>query len=174
MENERLTRENVGLQGDLHKVQLSVLENASELNKHRENVQLGEREKYTLRSQLESYQQEGQRLAEEVESLKQLLQQERQARQTEHSHLNGRLSAARNEMSAYQQQVQLQQNQIQTLQRDNVASPLPDRAAAFAQQQMTQPVAPAEDPGSHLMVSRWLNHGGGSERQSSNGGIAGA
>ena len=44
MENERLTRENVGLQGDLHQTQLAVLENASELNRYRETAQLGQRE----------------------------------------------------------------------------------------------------------------------------------
>lgn len=135
MENERLTRENVGLQGDLHKVQLSVLENSSELNRHREHVQLGEREKYGLRTQIEKYQQENQRLAEELQNLNQVLQQERHVRREELGRVSRQLSAQRGQMNSYHQQMQFQHNRIESLERNRAASPLRD--SVFTQQPMT-------------------------------------
>lgn len=53
MEGERLTRENVGLQSDVHRVQLAMLENSNELNRYRENAMIDEREKFSLRQQIE-------------------------------------------------------------------------------------------------------------------------
>ena len=85
---------------------------------------------------MENYQLESHRLAEEVENLTQLLQQERQAHKEEVHHLGGRLSTQRHEMAGYHHQIRIQQNQIQGLQNENwAASNLGrDSMAAFAQQ----------------------------------------
>ena len=49
MDNDRLTRENVSLQSDVHRVQLAILENSNEINRFRESAVIEEREKFSLR-----------------------------------------------------------------------------------------------------------------------------
>ena len=95
MEVESLVRENRSLQANYQLIQQTVLDNSSEINRHKEHSSYFEREKFNLKNQLDQYQREISRLNEENLRVNTQLQRERSDRADEFTRLNAQMSNQR-------------------------------------------------------------------------------
>lgn len=117
MEVESLVRENRSIQANYQLIQQTVLDNSSEINRHKEHSSYFEREKFNLKNQLDQYQREISRLNEENLRVSAQLQRERADRADEFTRLNGQMSNQREQLNTQLEQIESQQHQINTLQK---------------------------------------------------------
>lgn len=80
MDVESLVRENRTLQGTLQMIQNGILQGANDMNRFKERESQSERDRFNLKNQMELFSRESQRLQDENQRIKNLLENERMDR----------------------------------------------------------------------------------------------
>lgn len=92
MEVQALVRENRSLLGSLQMIQNGVMEGVNEINGFKELNQIAEREKFMLKNSIEQSNMELNRLADDNNRLRQLMERERQEHREEFIRLKQNIS----------------------------------------------------------------------------------
>ena len=83
MDIESLVRENRTLQGTLQMIQNGIMQGANDMNRFKERESQSERDRFNLKNQMELFSRESQRLQDENQRIKNLLENERMDRDQE-------------------------------------------------------------------------------------------